>query len=172
MSTNFLSKLLATVFLLLRASLMHAEGSCPPGMYPSNPGSTSGVNGCNPIPGYGSRQQAQPPSRSQWADSWGAIAADAPKGILGVATDRSSKQQAVQAALSDCTAKGGGQACVIHATYSNKCAAVVVGSGGFNTPSAGTAVEAVEVGMKTCRDAGSTGCHTYYSACSLPVRTR
>jgi hypothetical protein len=161
--------LLLMIAGLLWNGLAHAEGgSCPPGQYPAG---GQGWQGCNPIPGYGSQQQAPQQPAPQWESRWGAIATSVPDGVLGVSTDRSSKREASQAATSDCTAKGGLN-CKIEIAYDNQCAAVIVGDGGYNAPIANTVNKAVEVGMKTCRDAGRANCHVYYSACSLPVRTR
>lgn len=168
MLTSFLRSLLLVGLWQLGAAGAHAEGgTCPPGMYPANPGSTSGVNACYPIPGYGN-QQAQPPA-PQWERRWGALATSAPDGILGVSTDKRSKQEASEVAVQDCQSKGG-MNCKVELPYYNQCAAVVVGDGAYNTPSAPTVDEAVAMGMKTCRSSGRAGCHVYYSACSLPVR--
>jgi len=52
-----------------------------------------------------------------------------------------------------------------------QCVAVVTGNGAHITTSAAT-VRAVELPSKACRDAGLTNCHAYYTACSLPVRSR
>ncbi|MEJ1129386.1 DUF4189 domain-containing protein [Variovorax sp. CCNWLW225] len=170
MSKHLLRSLLVIALWLLGTGVGHAEGSCPPGMYPNNPGSTSGVNGCNPIPGYGNQQAPQPPAQ-QWERRWGAIATDGPQGALGVATDKQSKREASRVAMQDCQSKGGVN-CKIDIAYDNQCVVVVVGDGGYNVPNAPTAAEAVEMGMKTCRSAGRTNCHVYYSACSLPARIR
>ena len=104
-----------------------------------------------------------------WESRWGAIATDGPKGAMGVATDKRSKREASQVAMQDCQSKGGVN-CKIDTAYYNQCAAVVVGDGGYNASSATTVDRAVELGMKTCHDAGRTNCHAYYTACSLSVR--
>ena len=164
---------LARALLLMMAGLLwnglaHAEGgSCPPGQYPVG---GQGWQGCNPIPGYGSQQHAPQQAAPQWESRWGAIATDGPSGALGAATDKRSKREASQAALQDCQSKGGVN-CKIDAAYDNQCAAVVVGSGGYNVQNAPTTDRAVAIGMKICRE-GLTDCHAYYTACSLPVRTR
>ncbi|MGJ7491927.1 DUF4189 domain-containing protein [Variovorax sp. ZT4R33] len=170
MFTSFLRSFLLIALWLLGTAGAHAEGSCPPGMYPNNPGSTSGVNGCNPIPGYGGQRAPQQPA-PRWESRWGAIATDAPKGVIGATVDKPSKREASQAAVSDCQQQGG-MICKIDVAYDNQCAVLVVGANGYNTPNAATVEKATELGMKTCREAGSTDCRVLYSACSLPVRIR
>lgn len=167
----FTRTLLLAATGLLWHGIGYAEGSCPPGMYPSNPGSTSGVNGCNPIPGYASQQQTPYRSAPQWESRWGAIATDGLNDALGVSADMRSKREASQAALQDCQAKGGLN-CKIDTAYDNQCAVVVVGEGGYNVPNAATVNKAVELGMATCQAAGRRNCHVYYSSCSFPVRIR
>ena len=170
MSTQRWRSFLLVVLWLFGNWGAHAEGSCPPGMYPNNLGSTGGVNGCNPIPGY-SNQRTLQPSEQQWERRWGAIATSTQDGILGVSADRQSKEEASQMALEDCQSKRGAS-CKVDRTYDNQCAAVVVGDGGYNVGNAATVDMAVASGMKTCRDGGFTNCHAYYTACSFPVQVR
>ncbi|WP_443304501.1 DUF4189 domain-containing protein [Variovorax sp. CCNWLW235] len=125
---------------------------------------------CAPIPGAGNQQAPQPPSE-QWERRWGAIATDAPNGVIGVTIDKRSKREASRAAISDCQRQGG-VTCQLEAAYDNQCAALVVGSRTYTTPNAATIEIATELGMKACRDAGNQNCRVLYSACSLPVRTR
>jgi hypothetical protein len=158
--------------LLLLGSVVHAEGECPPGMFPTNPPGAQGPVGCAPIPGYDqqqqpTRQQTAPPPR--WASGWMAIATDSMKGSLGSATDLPSRDEAERAALADCQAKGGSQ-CKLQVSYGNGCAAMVAGNKEFNVNGAATLDEAVRIGMKMCAKAGDSNCHVYYSACSLPIR--
>ncbi|RST44883.1 DUF4189 domain-containing protein [Variovorax sp. DXTD-1] len=168
MSTHLLRRLLTVSLWLLGTGVAYAEGNCPDGYYPIG---GRDFAGCAPIPGSGSQRQAPQQPVEQWERRWGAIATSVPDGILGVSTDRSSKREASQTAISDCAAKGGLN-CKIETAYDNQCAAVVVGDGAYNAPIAATMDKAVEIGMKTCRDGGLANCHVYYSACSLPVRTR
>lgn len=159
--------------LLLLSGVTHAEGNCPEGYYPI--GGESGQprpQGCAPIPGYEQQQgqqqtpQAPPP---QWTSRWLAIATDSVKGTLGTAKDMPNRENAERAAIKDCQMKGGTQ-CKLDVSYSNGCAAMVVGDGGYNSNGAATVDAAVQLGMKVCANAGHTKCHLYYSACSLPVR--
>jgi hypothetical protein len=152
--------------LVLICSVAHAEGECPPGMFPTNPSGAQGPVGCAPIPGYNAQQQAQQQQQAspppQWATRWGAIATDSPKGVLGAV---------VNVSMADCKAKGGTK-CKVDIAYDNECAAVVVGDGGYNVGSDATTDKASQLGMNVCTKAGRTNCHVYYSACSLPVRIR
>jgi hypothetical protein len=167
-------KMLARALLLAMAGLLwnglvHAEGGCPPGMYPFR-FAPNQPSSCAPIPGNGNQQTPQQ-QITQWERRWGAVATDGPRGAMGVATDRGSEREASQAAMQDCQSKGGVN-CQIDTAYDNQCAAVVVGDGGYNVSSRRTADQAAAVGMKTCRDAGRANCHVHYSACSLPVRVQ
>lgn len=167
MTTNLLRSFLVMSLWLLATTGAHAEGGCPPGMYPFQ-FAPNQPSSCAPIPGNGNQQTPQAPPQ-QWERRWGAIATG---GALGVATDKSSKNEASQTAMSDCAAKGG-TSCKIDVVYDNQCAVVVAAAdGSYNVGNAKTVDMAVASGMKTCRDAGATNCHTYYSACSLPVRVR
>jgi hypothetical protein len=169
MSTHLSRSLLVASLWLLGTGGAHAEGGCPPGMYPFQFAPNQPTS-CAPIPSAGNQQAPQPPSE-QWERRWGAIATDAPNGVIGVTIDKRSKREASQAAVSDCQQQGGVN-CRIDVAYDNQCAVLVVGVNGYNTPNAATAEKATELGMKTCRDAGSPDCRVLYSACSLPVRTR
>jgi hypothetical protein len=166
-------KMLARALLLAMTGLLcnglaHAEGNCPPGQYPVG---GQGWQGCNPIPGYRNQQQGPQQPAPQWESRWGAIATSTQDGILGVSTDKRSEREASRVAMQDCQSKGGVK-CKVDAAYDNQCAAVVVGDGGYNVQNASTLDRAVATGMKTCRDGGLANCHAYYTACSLPVRTR
>ncbi|WP_189441119.1 DUF4189 domain-containing protein [Rhodanobacter panaciterrae] len=164
------SRWLLIGLLLLLGNATHAEDGCPSGLIPA---SGTNINSCVPIPPgyYGNQQpaQPQPSTRPQWADRWGAIATDSMTGSLGAVTGMSSEAVAQQAALSDCTEKGGTR-CKPQTSYRNGCAAMVIGDREFNVGSAATMSEAIQSGMKVCTDAGNTSCRVYYSACSLPVR--
>jgi hypothetical protein len=157
--------------LLLLGSSVHAEGECPPGMYPTNPPGAQGPVGCAPIPGY--NQQRQAPQQQQappavWNSRWLAIATDSAKGSLGTATDMANQDEAEQMAMTSCRAKGGTQ-CKVDVSYGNGCAAMVSGDTGYNVHGAATLNEATQLAMQTCTKA-TTHCHVYYSTCSLPVR--
>lgn len=161
--------------LLLFGSTAHAEGECPPGMFPTNPPGAQGPVGCAPIPGYDQQQQqAQPqqpmPPPPQWATQWGAVATDSIKGSLGAAAGMASRDEATQKAIGDCQSKGG-TSCKINVAYSNECAVMMVGSAGYNFGADASLDKATQSAMKKCREA-DTNCHVYYSACSMPVRIK
>ncbi|MEP6898066.1 MAG: DUF4189 domain-containing protein [Rhodanobacter sp.] len=163
--------LLTFGLVLLLTGVAHAEGECPPGMFPTNPPGAQGPVGCAPIPGYNNNQrQAQPQLPSpQWARRWGSIATDSINGSLGTTVGQSSQREAEQSAMADCLKKGGVQ-CKIQTTYDNECAAMILGDKEFNVGTAANLDKAVQLGIKVCTDAGDTNCHVYYSACSLPVQ--
>ncbi|WP_093633387.1 DUF4189 domain-containing protein [Paraburkholderia aspalathi] len=165
-SLSFPAALLA-ILLLLGCTAVHAEGNCPQGYYPIGGGSPGAPQGCAPIPGYDQGQQHQ--AAPQWLSKWGAVATDIDKGSLGAATSMTSKDQAEQASLADCRAKGGVQ-CKIESTYTNGCITVVVGSPGYAVNSAPTQVQANSIGMSTCTGAGNANCRILYTGCSLPQR--
>jgi hypothetical protein len=159
------ARLLLAVMLICSGAVVHAQGSCPSGSYQvgdPNQGST----GCAPIPGgdQGSSSPAQ-----HWVAGWGAIATYIPKGVLGYSTNLPTKEQAEQAALQDCRAKGGLD-CKIEISYGNQCAAVVVGDPGYGVFPGATLSEATNKSLKECAAAGNKGCHILYSACSMPRR--
>ena len=160
--------MLAMVGLLCNG-LAHAEGGCPPGMYPFR-FAPNQPSSCAPIPGNGNQQAPQQPA-PRWESRWGAVAIDSPKAVMGVAVDKQSKREASRAAVSDCERQGGAN-CEIEAAYDNQCVAVITSNDSHNTPIAHTLDQAVATGMKTCRDAARANCHVHYSACSLPVRIR
>jgi len=171
------------MFLLSLGIVVHAEGNCPPGYYPTTPpGAPS--QGCAPIPGYNdqqsSPQQSGPPQMaspspsvppSRWEDRWGAVAFDeAIAGSMGMVVDMLSQEQAKRAAVADCQAKGGRQ-CEIELVYSNGCAAVVAGDKLHNASARETINEAIRVGMKRC-SAADVHCRVYYTMCSPAVRVQ
>ena len=158
--------LLLSLLSLGLSGAVRAEGGCPPGQYPV---SGQGWQGCAPIPGYDQSpayaQPEQPPAR--WESRWGAIATDGVKGVLGTATGKANQSEAEQNALDQCHAKGG-SACKIQTSYANGCAALIVGNNGFSTAIGSTPEEAISKATKICRSDGDTGCHVYYTDCSLP----
>lgn len=156
--------------LLLVAGVAHAEGECPPGMFPTNPPGTQGPVGCAPIPGYNNQQQTrQQPPPSQWISRWGAIATDFAHSAAGASVDQPSKDSAERSAIANCQSNGGVE-CKIETWYSNGCAVMLVGTNHHVSVNAATTLEAVQDGMKICKKDGVTDCHIYYSACSPPVR--
>lgn len=165
-------KMSAPVLLLLMAGLLwnglaHAEGSCPPGMYPFQ-FAPNQPSSCAPIPGNRNPQVPQQPAEV-WQDRYGAIAGDIQKGVLGSATDLRSERAATDAAIADCRSNGGID-CRVELPFRNGCAAVLSSATSHNTSAGATLNEAIATGMKTCSTAGERSCKAVYTACSLPVR--
>lgn len=168
MSSKFSFLLL---ILLLLSGVVHAEGNCPEGYYPVGGGSAGAPQGCAPIPGYGQgQQQAQQPPSPHWINYSGGVATDSKKGVLGTAINMDSQAAAGQAALADCRAKGGTD-CEIDATYTNGCVAMAAGDTAYKSKAGPTMDAAVKGATEIC-SAATTGCHVYYSACSLSKQVR
>ena len=123
-------------------------------------------------PNYvGPRQQpvAQPQTpqpTGYWEKTWGAIAADGLKGILGTSVGVASQNEAESNALAECRSKGGGK-CEVFA-YHNQCAALIAGDTHNVLLSAGNIESASKVGLNRCQKK-DTGCRVYYSACTEPI---
>ena len=160
--------LLLGIMPLLQSFTAHAEGGCPPGQYPQQ---GQGWQTCSPIPGQIQSNNAPPPPAERWDDRWGALAADGSDRIAGSSSDQTSQDQAVAAAIADCKAYGA-IGCRQSAVYRNQCIAVVSGDKLSRTYSAKTESSAVSQGMSQCNDEGQSGCHVFYSGCSLPVRVQ
>lgn len=146
---------------------MAEGGHCPAGYYPVG---DQGAIGCAPIPGYGGESQSERPDALEWQIRWGAIVADADKGILGTSTGMTNKGEAEYVAMVDCRAKGGGN-CEVELAYYNQCGVMIVGDRGYNTASAATIGEATQMGMRTCA-ASDENCRVYYTNCSHATRIR
>lgn len=163
-------QLLAFALFLLYATVGHAEGNCPPSYYPIGAsGGQAGPQGCAPIPDYDrSQSRGQMTLPPRWKSRWLAIVVDAPNGVMGTSVNAISREQAEQAAMSDCVSKGGTQ-CVLRLSQGNGCAALAAGKTGFNVHGAEDLEEAKALAMQTCMEA-TTGCAVYYAECSPPIR--
>ena len=171
MNMTFSCWLLFGLLLLLGSVPVHAEGECPPGMFPTNPPGAQGPVGCAPIPGY-DPQRAQPQAPPPiWEPRWGAIATDGPGGSFGASTDMPNQQSAENIALADCRAKKGSTTCSIDLSYGNGCAAMVVGDTEHNSRAGLTADLATQAAMKVCNELDAH-CFVYYTGCSLPQRVQ
>ncbi len=162
-----LTKNLLLLVLLLIVGMVHAQ---QPGV-DCAPVQGQGWTGCAPInsPQQPSRGgPTPPPAPEKWINYWGAIATDIPNKSVGVASNMLSRSQAENAAIMDCQSRGGA-ICKIEISYSNTCAALVVGVNGHNTRTGNTSDAAVQAGIEKCSE-DDTNCHAYYSGCSLPVR--
>lgn len=116
-------------------------------------------------------QQAASQPAGEWKTTWGAIGGNALKGILGASTGMPDEQAAVQAALNDCRAKGGGDGCKLDISYYNQCAVLVTGNRVYNTSSAATVEQAAKMGINKCAKE-DMNCRVFYSACSKPQFVR
>jgi hypothetical protein len=158
--------------LLFVAGFVHAEGVCPPGMFPTNPPGAQGPVGCAPIPGYNSNQQKNQQRPPQiWEPRWGAIATDGPGGSFGASINMPNQLLAKDAALADCRSKKGSTACSVDLSYGNQCGAMVVGDSGHNSNPGLTAHLAIQAAMEVCNKTDKH-CFIYYTACSMPVRVQ
>lgn len=172
-------KLISVIWLLMGFSLLftavvHAQAACPPGTIPYGTGQDQSVCGPDNSQQQPTQQQLQPPPHPLppvWVDRWGAITTDAAHHSSGASLNQSSKVVAEQEAIADCQ-KNGGVQCKIEITYHNQCVALVGGDTGYNTTSASSIGQAVQIGMASCTSAHDTNCHAYYTACSLPVRVQ
>jgi len=112
----------------------------------------------------GAAAQPQP----QWSTRWGAIVTDEPHGIVGSSAGTASEALAERTAMIDCKAKGGVN-CTKQISFSNSCAALLVGDKTFNVNSGETEAIASQKAMAVCT-ANDTGCQVYFKICSLPAR--
>jgi len=165
MSHGIMKVLFFFTLLFLSAGTLQAQ---QPGV-DCAPIQGQGWTGCAPI-NPPQEQHPQSPQRppERWADHYGAIATDEPRGAMGASTDMPDRRSAENAAASNCRAKGGVN-CTMQIWYVNQCVALVVGGKIFNVNSGATVAQATEKGMQMCKPAAND-CHIYYSACSLPVR--
>lgn len=144
-----ISRYLLVGLLLLITGIVHAEGVCPPGMFPTNPPGAQGPVGCAPIPGYNNNQQQVQPRLPppQWESRWGAIATDFAHSSAGASVDQLDRNSAEEAALANCRSNGGSE-CKVEITYYDQCAALVVGTTGHNSGSAPTIDDSGQNGHK------------------------
>lgn len=161
--------LLLLLTIPLAAVRVNAQTACPSGV---TPGSAQ----CGPSPVYhgisGSTNSVYRPTPQpiiKYADRWGAIATDGPKGILGTAVGMKNKRAAEKKALSDCVSKGGD--CKIKLAFFNQCASLVSGNEWFYVQSAPTEQEAKNNGIERCAKE-DIGCRVHYYACSMAERIR
>lgn len=135
---------------------------------PGNNGPMPGDPGYTDL--YGPRPPDAPPQQQQpsgyWNTTWGAIATDNVKGILGSVAGYPSQQVAEAESRLECRRKGG-ENCVAFAYY-NQCAVMVLGDKSFTIFTAENIPTATQIGMKKC-SAEQQNCRVYHSACTNPV---
>lgn len=146
-----------------------SQAACPPGTIPYGTG--TGVNMCGPDntqPQQPTQPDFQPPP-PRWVSRWGAIATDIPHSAAGAAVDEKDEQAAIDGALKNCRSNGG-VACKVEISYSNGCAALVLGRDGHKTKAGSAIAEEKARAMNVC-NAADKGCSVYSTGCSLPVMT-
>jgi hypothetical protein len=147
---------------------------CPNGIPAAN--NPSCIPPDNPMSPYyqGNSQQpdqaAEPKQMGHWELTWGSVATDGEKGVLGSSVGQSSKNSANSAAVKDCQAKGG-EKCQVDLAFFNQCAAMVAGHDWYRVFSAGTVEEASHDGISEC-STNSKNCRILYSVCSKPQLVR
>lgn len=117
-----------------------------------------------------SQQQAPQQPTGEWRTTWGAIATDNVKGVLGSVVERASKNDASNAALAVCRSKGGVD-CKVDLAYFNQCAAMVVGAKEYRLYGAATVDEAAQRGLNVCNK-NDSNCRVYFTECSKPIFAR
>jgi hypothetical protein len=127
----------------------------------------------------GSYSAPAPAPREVWEDRWGAIASDNQEGIVGVSSQRKTKIEATQAAITNCI-NHGGKDCKLVLFYVNGCAAIAAETadgvaGSF--VSRDSLEKAKDSALVLCNKQSieqTTGrrCEIIYSKCSLPARIR
>ncbi|ENU24726.1 hypothetical protein F993_00972 [Acinetobacter proteolyticus] len=105
--------------------------------------------------------------RGYWKKTWGAIAEDRKKGILGYSTGITSLRHAKKIAREDCRQKGGSCGSMMFA-YLDECAVVVAGNNQKNIMESASDIDfAFNTALNKCK-AGATDCRIYYSNCTKP----
>lgn len=148
--------------------LAAAQRGCPEGYYEQN---TPGLNSCIPIPAGAESIPAGP----KWVKTWGAIAAEAGSGRVGVATGKNTKLDAKGTAMKACETDG--HRCKIVLTYNHQCAAIaevpdtaagVTAKRGYATGPDDMA--SAKAAMSACEGANpGASCKIVYSDCSKPI---
>ena len=167
-------RLFLVVLAYMAVSTAHADGGCPPGMYPIG---GQGVQGCAPIPGAqgggaGSSISAPAPPRptGEWITTWGALAGALEGKQGGASVSELTEREARRKAVEDCEKRAGGR-CKVEFVYHQQCVAAVVSeleSTGTIYVSEATVEAATELALGDCRKAGGKQCRSIYSACTVP----
>lgn len=142
-------------------------GNCPAGAIPNGDQRSPGA--CVPDPSYNPQSQQPLTPPPAWSNRWGAVAYSSNgTPAFGESRNMQSERSARQKALSTCEAYGA--KCVISGTYRNQCIAIVAGEKTWKPETGPTIEVATQKSMDKCRANGNSECHTYYTACSYPVR--
>jgi len=157
---------LAMLIMLSSTTSSILAQDCPYGM-PATPG-------CIPPDQLNQPQQAVPINQPRWAKTWGAIAIDGSLGKLGAATGMVNRRQAEQAAIAQCLANHGGEACKLKASvwsFRNQCAATAWGDIHVSRVGGKSIEIATNSALQECRKY-SMNCKIVYADCSRPMRVR
>lgn len=147
----------------------HLSIACPPGVPiannpscipPSVPGSPYYIQPVQPAP--------EPVPLGEWISYWGAIAGDVPNERIGTATNKLTKQAAMEAAIAECR-KVGGKECKPMFTFLDQCGALAWPTQGGEVVTARNATLALasKMALDSCAAQGK-GCKVVYSGCALP----
>jgi hypothetical protein len=145
--------------------------ACPPG-FVAVAMQSMGQPVCVPVPKSGSAPEQRAPE-ARWESRWGAFAVgstDNSGGVLGIAAHSLTEQQARDAALGDCAAKGG-KDCQLTLAFHDQCGAVAWGDQRVTAFGAATIGEASSFAMKRCAEIADN-CNIYYVDCSYPARVQ
>lgn len=155
-------------------STAHAEGGCPPGMYPIG---GQGVQGCAPIPGAqgagtsGSSSVPLPPRPlGEWIETWGALAGSIAGEEGGASVSELTEAEAREKAIANCERQGGGR-CKVVFVYQNQCVSAVtseLASTGTKYVTGASEEIATKLAIQDCKKAGGKQCKSIYSACTVP----
>lgn len=145
---------------------------------PCPQGIAHGTPGCVP-PGHPNsplNNAPLPAPAPHWKLTWGALASDGEKSVIGTATGHFSQRAAKREAMAKCKAMGG-TACAIHLTYKHQCAAIVAPTDELQHVAvfqgAATVELASDMAMKECRRSNpGRPCEVLYTNCTAPVLIR
>ena len=128
------------------------------------------IYGTHPYDGYGPPPPANntaPPPVIQKPSSYGAVAWDLKKSLLGRASKQASKQAAIDMAIEKC----GDASCKVATWYSNQCVALSYGLDRkeyvWQVSTGLTQTEAEQVSHRDCNKTAKN-CKVSFSECSLP----
>ena len=128
------------------------------------------IYGTHPYDGYGPPPPANntaPPPVIQKPSSYGAVAWDLKKSLLGRASKQASKQAAIDMAIEKC----GDASCKVKTWYSNQCVALSYGLDRkeyvWQVSTGLTQTEAEQVSLRDCNKTAKN-CKVSFSECSLP----
>ena len=128
------------------------------------------IYGTHPYDGYGPPPPANntaPPPVIQKPSSYGAVAWDLKKSLLGRASKQASKQAAIDMAIEKC----GDASCKVATWYSNQCVALSYGlyrkEYVWQVSTGLTQTEAEQVSLRDCNKTAKN-CKVSFSECSLP----